>query len=429
MYRKTWTGNAAIILLALTNIAMWLVFTPINDGSRPEFNRQFTSEIISSTAMVLMAAALYLSTRPWYLESFFGGLDRMYHSHKNAALAALLLIVAHFLVMPLDVSDDSSGNPLGMVSFVGLLVLVLLAVAPRLPLIGSLTRFSYSKWLKTHKFIGLFFITGFLHALAVNSLVVSEPALLTFLQIMFAIGAVSYLYTEVISKFLSKRSQFVVDDIHRLNGTTVEIALKPQEDKPRFKAGQFAFVSFPGDKVLKEPHPFTVSSSPREGDIRFAIKASGDWTRHLNTHLEAGATARVSRCYGRFNYKDGGREQIWVAAGIGITPFISWIRDSDGDSRTQVDLFYSVRSEGDLLFADEIELAAHQDDCFRPHLRISAQERNFTAQQIAQACEGAISDKHIFMCGPIAMMDSMERQFKRLGVPGKNIHYEEFNFR
>ena len=77
--------------------------------------RQLPAEIISSTAMVLMAVALFISTRPRYLESFFGGLDKMYQSHKKAALASLLLIVAHFLVMPLGGSVSDAEEAAGFV--------------------------------------------------------------------------------------------------------------------------------------------------------------------------------------------------------------------------------------------------------------------------------------------------------------------------
>jgi ferredoxin-NADP reductase len=33
------------------------------------------------------------------------------------------------------------------------------------------------------------------------------------------------------------------------------------------------------------------------------------------------------------------------------------------------------------------------------------------------------------MCGPLAMVQAFEKKFLSLGVPAKNIHYEEFNFR
>lgn len=422
-------GNLGVLLAVLLNIAVWMLFPPLDDGARPNYTRQFTAEVIGSSAMVLMAASLFLSTRPKYLERFFGGLDRMYHTHKNAGLAALLLIVVHFLVMPLDVSLDSSGNPLGMFALIGLLVLILLSVSPRLPLISSVLRFSYSRWLKTHRFIGLFFIIGFVHAIAVSSMIVHAPVPFAVLIAAFCLGAGSYLYCELLGRFLHPSREYTVDAVERLNGTTVEIALRSQAEAPSYRAGQFAFISFPADKTLREPHPFTISSAPGQGKLRFAIKASGDWTRELNERLEAGMAARVDGCYGRFNYRDGGRRQIWIAAGIGITPFISWIRGFGERPDTEIDLFYTVRSQQDVLFGDEIARATLEHDGFRAHLTISSEQGNLTADQIAATCAEGVTGAEVYICGPIGMIDAMNDQFKRLGVARSRIHYEEFNFR
>lgn len=435
MQLTTRLGNLGVLLAVALNVAVWTLFPPLDDGLRPNYTRQLTAEVIGSSAIVLMAASLFLSTRPKYLERVFGGLDRMYHTHKNAGLAALLLIVVHFLVMPLDVSLDSSGNPLGMFALIGLLVLILLSVSPRLPLISSVLRFSYSKWLKTHRFIGVFFIIGFVHAIAVSSMIVDEPLPFAVLIAAFCLGLGSYLYCEVLGRFLNPSREYTVEAVERLNGTTVELALRPEGEQPRYRAGQFAFISFPSDKTLREPHPFTISSAPGQGELRFAIKASGDWTRELNERLEAGMAARVDGFYGRFNYREGGRRQIWIAAGIGITPFISWIRSfADGRGpEAEIDLFYTVRSRPDALFGDEIERAAFEHEGFRFHLTISSEQGNLTAERIAAACaedrSGGLAGADVYICGPIGLIEAMTDQFKRLGLGRSQIHYEEFNFR
>ncbi len=68
-------------------------------------------------------------------------------------------------------------------------------------------------------------------------------------------------------------------------------------------------------------------------------------------------------------------------------------------------------------------------DSFRYHPWISATDGNLSVEQIAELCRSEIVDKHVYLCGPPGMMAAMERGFKRLGVPGRNIHFEEFNFR
>ena len=63
--------------MVVLNVLLWVIFGPHNDGNRPNFNRQLIAEIIASTAVVLLACALFLSTRLCSLERCFGGLDQV----------------------------------------------------------------------------------------------------------------------------------------------------------------------------------------------------------------------------------------------------------------------------------------------------------------------------------------------------------------
>lgn len=78
---------------------------------------------------------------------------------------------------------------------------------------------------------------------------------------------------------------------------------------------------------------------------------------------------------------------------------------------------------------NELTNADRPQDRFRHHPWISATDGNLTVDQIAELWRGEIAGKHVNLCGPPGMMVAMERGFKRLGVPGRNIRFEEFNFR
>ncbi len=158
-----------------------------------------------------------------------------------------------------------------------------------------------------------------------------------------------------------KRYSYVVQAVKKLNGTVAEVTLHPQAARVAHRAGQFLYVYFDSDKTLEEPHPFTISSAPHEHDLRLSIKASGDWTQHMHEHLQAGATAFVDGPYGEFNFKTGSRKQVWIAGGIGITPFMSWMRDFDANPHgREIDFFYTTTVPEEALFMDEIEKAKMQ---------------------------------------------------------------------
>ncbi|MBV5347303.1 hypothetical protein JZU46_03685, partial [bacterium] len=77
-------GNITVIALVLLTILVWLIFPPINNGSE-NFTRAYVGEILGSLLIVLMSCSLFLSTRPKWVEPFFGGLDKMYITHRRTS--------------------------------------------------------------------------------------------------------------------------------------------------------------------------------------------------------------------------------------------------------------------------------------------------------------------------------------------------------
>jgi predicted ferric reductase len=111
--KKENIGNIVMMALVVTNIALWIIFAPANDGSRAHFTRQLVAEVIASTAVVFLSCALFLSTRLRSLETYFGGLDQMYQSHKRAGMVAIFLLFAHLFTVPLNASQKKPGTPPG----------------------------------------------------------------------------------------------------------------------------------------------------------------------------------------------------------------------------------------------------------------------------------------------------------------------------
>ena len=426
--KKTHFGNLAIILLVVLNVVVWLVFPPVNDG-RPNFLRQYAGEIIGSTNIILMAVSLFLSTRPKWAEPYFGGLDKMYVAHRRVSTAAFLLIFVHVLTVPISITGWKLGNYLAVIAFIGIVSIVLVSLAPRIAFLNKLTGGTYEGWKNLKKFIGIFFILAFIHSLTVGNPLDAFIAI-NWVQIFFVIGTASYLYTEIFGRFFRKYHPYTVEAVRHPNGSTTEVTLRAKGSGiPKHRAGQFLFVRFPGERRLNESHPFTISSAPREDVLRLTVKASGDFTRALFSDLKPGAEAVVEGAYGLFDYKTGGPKQIWIAGGIGLTPFLSFIRDMDGDLDRDVDFYYTVRTKEEALFLDEIEAAARKNPRLKPHLRFSATDGSLTMDHILADAGGDVKGHHVYMCGPLPMVQAFEKKFLALGMPREAIHFEEFNFR
>lgn len=419
-------GNFVFILLVVLTIIVWILLPP-HPTDIENYVRYHVGMTVGSMMIVLMSFSLFLSTRPRWAEPYFGGLDKMYMTHRHTSTAAFLLMFVHIFIVPINIAGFGLGNYLGIVAFLSIISIVLPTLAPRIPFLNKLTGQTYEGWKGLHKYIGIFFILGYIHSVTIKS---PETFAINWNQIFVFLGIGSYLYTEIFGRFFKKFVAYTVESVKHPNGSTTEVTLRAKAESIKHTyAGQFLFVKFSGDKILSESHPFTISSAPHEDVLRLTIKASGDYTRHLFDNLKEGTDAIVEGAYGLFNYKSGSDKQIWVAGGIGITPFLSFLRDLKSELNHEVHFYYTVRHPEEAVFADEINAIAKQHPKLKSKIRFSSIHGSLSVDEIKKNAGGDVSKHHVYMCGPFPMIQAFENKFLEAGVPAGNIHFEEFNFR
>ncbi|MFP3643396.1 FAD-binding oxidoreductase [Paraburkholderia sp. SIMBA_054] len=147
-------------------------------------------------------------------------------------------------------------------------------------------------------------------------------------------------------------------------------------------AGHFAFVTFDS---AEGPHPFTISSSWHgDGRLSFHIKGIGDYTSNLSQALKVGDLVTVGGPYGRFDFGGNKPRQIWIAGGIGITPFVARMqaRVRHPDKRS-VDLFYSTNAPDGEFIAKVRQLAAAAN--VHLHVLVSGRDPRLTTGRLREA--------------------------------------------
>ena len=102
---------------------------------------------------------------------------------------------------------------------------------------------------------------------------------------------------------------------------------------------------------VREPHPFTIASAPERDHLEFFIHHLGDWSSRLLDHYLVGMSATVEGPYGRFEpIEHGRRNTLWIAGGVGITPFLAALEAWPRTDNSRPALLYAVRSlEGNLI--------------------------------------------------------------------------------
>lgn len=420
-------GGGTIIGLTIVTISLWFLFRPAGQPTS-----RYLGEMLGTTAILLFSCSLFLATKAPFLENSFGGLDRMYLWHRWCAIAGVVLLFPHYvLVTSVKNTSNTLGNALGDIALFGLVFLLLWAFVPRLPIVSRHIRTNYQRWFTLHRLTGLFVVAGLIHGFLVDPVLQHVTVLLAWYMVVATIGSAVYLYQELLHPFFRHLWQYnyTVEAVNQLD-QTLEVTLAPVAQAVPFVAGQFVFVRFGGGHGW-ERHPFTISSAPQESLLHLSIKGLGDYTQRLIDTLQPGIPARVGLAFGMFDYRRGDRKQVWIAGGIGITPFRSWIRAFPAEQPREfdIDFYYTVSTEDEALFLDEIRTAAAHYPMFRPHITYSKREGLLTVEQIEASCSGPLSESEIYMSGPSRMIQSFQRAFRTHSVPSYRIHYEYFDFR
>ena len=97
---------------------------------------------------------------------------------------------------------------------------------------------------------------------------------------------------------------------------------------------------------------------------------------------------------------------MWIAGGVGVAPFLSWLRALDGDLPHRVDFFYTA--DGEAPFADEIRDIADRHESLHAHLIDTSVEGRLTTERVlARRRRQTASRLSVFMCGPPGMLRTL----------------------
>lgn len=419
-----------IIILSLIPVAIWSLMAPISSRF-VDIGTIFTSlgQICGLVGMMLFSINLILAGRFKFFDKMFKGLDKVYANHSRIGAIAFSLMLFHPLMLVVKyVMISTQSAALFFVPFVnmqitwGIISLLLFII---LISFTFYIKLKYNTWKFSHKFMTLAFIFAVIHTSVINSDVSRNP-ILRFYILGFAVVAIFV----VVRKFffgyiLNKKIEYKIKKIRQLNIDIVEIEMVPVDKPIKFKSGQFAFFTFKNELMSKEPHPFSISSGSSELTLKITVKNLGDFTSKLN-NLKEGDNVLVDGPYGHFSYNNvKSKKQIWIAGGIGITPFFSMAKSID--QSYDINFFYSVKEESEAVYTKDLLEIVKNNPNFKFNLW-SVRDRGYIEANIILRSVGDLGDVDLLFCGPPVFMKSLNDQFLKLGVNKNRIHYENFSF-
>lgn len=435
----------ALLLLGLTALWWWASADAIALASGLFAWRALMIQYSGVLALGVMSVGMLLAIRPLWLEQRLHGLDKMYRLHQWLGIAGLVFAVTHWLwkkapkwavqagwlerpprhpradpgveIFRFFQSQRGLAEQVGEWAFYAAVLLIAIALVRRFP---------YRHFFQTHRWIALVYLALVMHSVVLLDFASWPAPLGVAMGVLMLGGSVAACVS--LSRRIGARRK-VVGVIERLeyigdarvNAVTVLL----RGPWAGHEAGQFAFVTFDDGEGA---HPFTIASAWQgDGRLRFFIKALGDYTNTLAARLQTGAVAVVEGPYGRFNFEGAARRQIWVAGGIGLTPFLARLQvlavQPDG---REVDFFYSTAG----LDADSLQRIADSARAagVRLHVTMSGHDSRLDGARLRAAVpEWAQAD--VWFCGPAAFGRALRDDLVARGLAAQRFHQELFALR
>lgn len=229
-----------------------------------------------------------------------------------------------------------------------------------------------------------------------------------------------------------------------------ERTLEFRFDKPEgmtFKAGQFmdlTLIDPPETDTEGNMRGFSINSAPDDPELIFATRLRDTAFKRVLRTMALGTEVKVEGPFGNLTlHNNAQRPAVFLAGGIGITPFRSIARWAAHQRLPhQILLFYANRRPEDAAFLDEFGGLARENPSFTfiptmtqmssSHLPWKGETGHIDYELIAKYLNGIpssgkeLSSPIYYTAGPPAMVAGLRTMLNEAGVDGDDIRTEEF---
>ena len=188
-----------------------------------------------------------------------------------------------------------------------------------------------------------------------------------------------------------------------------------------YEGGDHVVMSINSEGWEKKKRAFSFASSPKEDFLEFMIKIYSERedgvTKKLN-ELGVGDELIIGDAFGKIRYKGRG---VFIAAGSGITPFISLFKNMNKEDFENSHLIYSNQKQEDIILKKELS------EKFGESLTLV-----LSREKVNEFKEGRIDkeflkdhvdnfDQNFYICGPFPMVKELKEVLLGLGAEESKI--------
>ncbi len=412
----------AVALFIIIATLLWAAGSELLSG--PAMVREI-GLLMAALGLVLLFIQYVLVSRIKCIEKGFG-LDKMFARHRFFGRAGLVFLTLHVtLIVFYRIWQFGELFP-SLNIYVGLAALLGFIITGALASQHKKLGLRYETWRGVHLLNYLLFPLALFHVFNFTR----AGSALYYLWLILALLFVAIVLYRLGRIYTLRKNPYRVTEVRQEAKDIWSLFF--EGEKIAYNPGQFMFIQLLRGGRLSSPHPFTISSAPTQNKLSITPRELGDFTATIKD-TRPGDIAFIDAPYGVFSFTgyDTG-ELVFIAGGIGITPFISmlrYLRDKQLDKK--ITLFWTNRSEDSFCFRDELNLMEEEMLGFEAVMFISGGSKSPGSDQrlngsIIKKHLGSLDGKDFFICGPPSMTRAITDELKGLGLPAAKIHVELF---
>jgi predicted ferric reductase len=389
-----------------------------------------------------------LMAKPNWLERYYG-LDKLARFHHWNGFLALTFIIVHPILLGFSYSldlntgfwsqmwdfilhyEDVANAAIALVLF-GLLVVVSVSLVKK--------RFGYELWFLVHLLAYVAVILAYGHEMALGGSLLSNKLFAAYwIGLYVFVFANLVMFRLAVPLWIYLKFQPQVQKVVQETPGAWSIYIRGKNlEQLKVQPGQFFKVRYLANGFWFQSHPFSVSKVPGEKGpvegtedcLRITVKALGDYTSGMGS-LKSGTKVLLEGPFGTFTVDPSlDRKYLFIAGGVGITPLIPLIKRAGAAHSTR--LLYGSRIENEIIFREELEKLQKELKMFQC-VHIISNDQNYRGEKGRLDQEKLLrlvpdlKEREIYLCGPVAMVNSLLVILKQLQIRPGQIHYEKFS--
>lgn len=387
--------------------------------------------LAATTGSYLLLVTIMLTARPPLLERAVGQ-DRLLHWHRRTAPVALVLLVAHAVLVILGQAEQSSARSVLATQFLdhtsvmtatlGLALLLLAALTSSLR--AARRRLQRHRWWTVHLLVYPAAVLCFWHTLT-GPTFPGHPLVTAGWIILWGWTAGLVLaYRVLVPLTRTLRHRLVVSEVRQEAPGVVSVISEGRDvDRLRVSGGQYFQWRFLVRHLIWHAHPYSVSAMPDHGRVRLTVKDLGRASKALQG-IRVGSSVLIEGPYGRFTRHAARTDRlVLIGAGIGVTPIRALLEDLPRCAALTVIVL--AADEENVVFGRELDelVAAHHGEL---HVLLGGRAGTVLDRGLLTRLCGDLGRADVFVCGSPRFTRTVVVDARALGCPVRQIHHETF---